>query len=216
MKKIFLMLGMLWLPTHVFSGELEIGGTVQTVVITEYQIETSKQALKDVAQVSYKVSTKKRDKETNYIVNSEAIRISNLLLDAGTDIKTVLQRYGKVNKFGQPFVYADVPLNNGTMAQTSHQQYTIYEDKESLISSQNVIGAIYIDKTKFLLYSSNSLKTINKQRVGKDGKKVEATEFSKDMVLTQTIKTSGPKILNMVFEEDSPDLIHVFVADIGY
>lgn len=155
-------------------------------------------------------------KENNYIVNSEAIRTSNILLEAGTDIKTVLGRYGKVNKFGQPFVYADVELNNGNMAITAHQEYKLYEDKEMVLTSQNTVGALYIDKNKFLLYSSSALKTQNKAVKGKDGKTIPASEFSKDMVLTQTIKTPGPKVLNMVFEENSPDIIHVFVADIMY
>jgi len=216
MIKKFATLFMLMLPIHSFAGELEVGGSVPTVVITEYQIETSKAALKEVVQMNYKVSTKKTMKESNYVVNSEAIRTSNILLEAGTDIKTVLGRYGKVNKFGQPFVYADVLLNSGSMAVTSNQAYTLYEDKETKLVSQNTIGALYVDKNKFLLYSSSNLKTLNKEKVGKDGKKVDATEFSKDMVLTQTIKSPGPKVLNMVFEENSTDIIHVFVANIVY
>lgn len=216
MIKRFLALFMLMTPFTTFAGELEVGGSVPTVVITEYQIETSKAALKEVAQMTYKVSTKKTMKESNYVVNSEAIRTSNILLDAGTDIRTVLGRYGKVNKFGQPFVYADLLLNSGSMAVTNNQSYTLYEDKETKLVSQNTVGALYIDKNKFLLYSSSKLKTINKAKVDKSGKKIEATEFSKDMVLTQTIKSPGPKILNMVFEENSTDIIHVFVADIMY
>lgn len=216
MIKLFSVLCMALLPTSVFAGELEVGGTVPTIVISEYQIETSQEALKEVAQMTYKVSTKKSGKASNYVVNSEAIRTSNILLEAGTDIKTVLGRYGKVNKFGQPFVYADVELNNGNMAITAHQEYKLYEDKEMILTSQNTIGALYIDKNKFLLYSSNTLKTNNKAIKGKDGKKIPASEFSKDMVLTQTVKTPGPKVLNMVFEENSPDIIHVFVADIMY
>ncbi len=204
------------LPTTIFAGELEVGGTIPTVVISEYQIETSKEGLKEVAQMSYKTTTKKSMKESNYVVNSEAIRTSNILLDAGTDIKTVLGRFGKLNKFGQPFVYAELELNNGSMAVTAQQQYKLYEDKEVLLMSQNTVGALYIDKNKFLLYSSTSLKTTNKATVDKDGKKIPANEFSKDMVLTQTIKVPGPKILNMVFEDNSPNVIHVFVADIVY
>lgn len=216
MIKLFSVVCMALLPTSLFAGELEVGGTVPTIVISEYQIETSKEALKEVAQMTYKTTTKKSMKENNYIVNNEAIRTSNILLEAGTDIKTVLGRYGKVNKFGQPFVYADVELNNGNMAITDHQEYKLYEDKEMVLTSQNTVGALYIDKNKFLLYSSSALKTQNKAVKGKDGKTIPASEFSKDMVLTQTIKTPGPKVLNMVFEENSPDIIHVFVADIMY
>lgn len=216
MIKLFSVVCMALLPTSLFAGELEVGGTVPTIVISEYQIETSKEALKEVAQMTYKTTTKKSMKENNYIVNSEAIRTSNILLEAGTDIKTVLGRYGTVNKFGQPFVYADVELNNGNMAITAHQEYKLYEDKEMVLTSQNTVGALYIDKNKFLLYSSSALKTQNKAVKGKDGKTIPASEFSKDMVLTQTIKTPGPKVLNMVFEENSPDIIHVFVADIMY
>lgn len=216
MIKLFSVVCMALLPTSLFAGELEVGGTVPTIVISEYQIETSKEALKEVAQMTYKTTTKKSMKENNYIVNSEAIRTSNILLEAGTDIKTVLGRYGKVNKFGQPFVYADVELNNGNMAITAHQEYKLYEDKEMVLTSQNTVGALYIDKNKFLLYSSSALKTQNKAVKGKDGKTIPVSEFSKDMVLTQTIKTLGPKVLNMVFEDNSPDIIHVFVADIMY
>lgn len=216
MIKLFSILCMALLPTTIFAGELEVGGTIRTVVISEYQIETSKEGLKEVAQMSYKNTTKKSMKESNYMVNSEAIRTSNILLDAGTDIKTVLGRFGKLNKFGQPFVYAELELNNGSMAVTAQQQYKLYEDKEILLMSQNTVGALYIDKNKFLLYSSTSLKTTNKAIVDKDGKKTPANEFSKDMVLTQTIKVPGPKILNMVFEDNSPNVIHVFVADIVY
>lgn len=216
MKKLFSVLFMALLPTTIFAGELEPGGTVPTIVISEYQIETSKEGLKEVAQMTYKTTTKKSMKESNYVVNSEAIRTSNILLDAGTDINTVLGRFGKLNKFGQPFVYADVELNNGSMAVTAQQQYKLYEDKEVLLMSQNTVGALYIDKNKFLLYSSTSLKTTNKEKKEKDGKVSPAYDSFKNMVLTQTVKTPGPKILNMVFEDNSPNIIHVFVADIVY
>lgn len=207
---------MVILPNLVFAGELEAGGTVPTVVITEYQIETNPETLKEVAQIDYKVSTKNSRNASTYVVNSDSIRTSNILLDAGTDLKTVLSRFGKLNKFGEPFVYADVELNYGSMAVTNHQQYKLYEDKDVKITSHNTIGALYIDKHKFLLYSSHNLITTNKEKVDKKGKKTEATEFSKDMVLTQTIKTPGPKVLNMVFEDNSPNIIHVFVANIMY
>lgn len=216
MKKLFSVLCIALLPTIIFAGELEVGGTIPTVVISEYQIETSKEGLKEVAQMSYKTTTNKSMKESNYVVNSEAIRTSNILLDAGTDINTVLGRFGKLNKFGQPFVYADVELNNGSMAVTSQQQYKLYEDKEVLLISQNTVGALYVDNNKFLLYSSTSLKTTNKERKGKDGKTIPAYDSFKNMVLTRTVKVPGPKILNMVFEDNSPNLIHVFVADIVY
>lgn len=216
MKKLFSVLCIALLPTIIFAGELEVGGTIPTVVISEYQIETSKEGLKEVAQMSYKTTTNRSMKESNYVVNSEAIRTSNILLDAGTDINTVLGRFGKLNKFGQPFVYADVELNNGSMAVTSQQQYKLYEDKEVLLISQNTVGALYVDNNKFLLYSSTSLKTTNKERKGKDGKTIPAYDSFKNMVLTRTVKVPGPKILNMVFEDNSPNLIHVFVADIVY
>ena len=49
MIKLFSVLCMALIPTSVFAGELEIGGNVPTIVISEYQIETSKEALKEMA-----------------------------------------------------------------------------------------------------------------------------------------------------------------------